>query len=181
MLPMAPAAPETNTTSPGGTGATSVTATQAVRPVAPGGPWWARLAASTLPSTAVETLASRTTWSRRPQPDARARRAGLSPTRNGDLGTAEVPHRDGLARRAPDRRTTRDRAGAGRARRDASSQNAPPSCWEPQAMRATVGTPLPPAERGDVDRITERARSRLGSDTFAAHLARGAQSVPADR
>uniref|UniRef100_UPI0010419DED hypothetical protein n=1 Tax=Actinomadura roseirufa TaxID=2094049 RepID=UPI0010419DED len=47
------------------------------------------------------------------------------------------------------------------------------------ALRASVGAPLPPAERGDVDRITATVRAVLGAefdtafemafdDTFAA-------------
>lgn len=36
------------------------------------------------------------------------------------------------------------------------------------AARASVGVPLPPGERGDVDRITAAARDALGADSFAA-------------
>lgn len=41
------------------------------------------------------------------------------------------------------------------------------------AARASTGAPLPPAERGDVDRITRRARAALGEDAFAAQFERG--------
>ncbi|ACZ89600.1 BTAD domain-containing putative transcriptional regulator [Streptosporangium roseum] len=41
------------------------------------------------------------------------------------------------------------------------------------AVRASVGAPLPPAERGDVDRITSRARDALGEEAFAARFAEG--------
>jgi predicted ATPase/DNA-binding SARP family transcriptional activator len=43
-----------------------------------------------------------------------------------------------------------------------------------EAARRSVGAPLPPAERGDVDRITESARSALGAVTFADAFRRGA-------
>jgi predicted ATPase/DNA-binding SARP family transcriptional activator len=43
------------------------------------------------------------------------------------------------------------------------------------ALRAGVGAPLPPAERGDVDRIGDRLRAALGATAFETHLARGAQ------
>ncbi|MEU3232662.1 BTAD domain-containing putative transcriptional regulator [Nocardiopsis alba] len=41
------------------------------------------------------------------------------------------------------------------------------------AKRASVGAPLPDAERGDVDRITERARSALGAGGFAVAFEEG--------
>ncbi|MFE1166154.1 BTAD domain-containing putative transcriptional regulator [Nocardiopsis sp. NPDC058789] len=41
------------------------------------------------------------------------------------------------------------------------------------ALRASVGAPLPPGERGDVDRATARARSALGERGFAAAFAAG--------
>jgi hypothetical protein len=34
------------------------------------------------------------------------------------------------------------------------------------ALRKSVGAPLPPAERGDVDRITEAVRQALGDEIF---------------
>ncbi|MDT0347054.1 hypothetical protein [Streptomyces litchfieldiae] len=36
------------------------------------------------------------------------------------------------------------------------------------ALRASLGTPLPPAERGDVDRISARVRAALGEDALTA-------------
>ncbi|MFF5717749.1 BTAD domain-containing putative transcriptional regulator [Streptomyces buecherae] len=42
------------------------------------------------------------------------------------------------------------------------------------AARRSVGAPLPPAERGDVDRGTAAARATLGAPAFAAAFARGA-------
>ena len=38
--------------------------------------------------------------------------------------------------------------------------------------RAAVGSPLPPAERGDVDRITDAVRAALGEEGFAVEFAR---------
>ncbi|MFD9405875.1 BTAD domain-containing putative transcriptional regulator [Streptomyces sp. NPDC059989] len=40
--------------------------------------------------------------------------------------------------------------------------------------RRSAGAPLPPAERGDVDRTTAVARTALGAERFAAEFARGA-------
>jgi hypothetical protein len=47
------------------------------------------------------------------------------------------------------------------------------------AAREAVGAPLPPAERGDVDRIAAAARAGLGGEAFAAAFAAGA-AVPLD-
>ncbi|QWF78652.1 hypothetical protein HUW46_02050 [Amycolatopsis sp. CA-230715] len=47
------------------------------------------------------------------------------------------------------------------------------------AKRASVGTPLPEGERGDVDRIEASARAALGEERFAAEFARGGKE-PAD-
>ncbi|MQA09068.1 MAG: AfsR/SARP family transcriptional regulator [Pseudonocardiaceae bacterium] len=41
------------------------------------------------------------------------------------------------------------------------------------AARESVGTPLPPAERDDVDRIARRVRAALGEAAFAAEFDRG--------
>ncbi|MEV4996915.1 BTAD domain-containing putative transcriptional regulator [Streptomyces niveus] len=41
------------------------------------------------------------------------------------------------------------------------------------AARASVGTPLPPAERRDVDRVTALAREALGATGFEAEFGRG--------
>ncbi|MFB9908400.1 BTAD domain-containing putative transcriptional regulator [Allokutzneria oryzae] len=46
------------------------------------------------------------------------------------------------------------------------------------AARRSVGAPLPPAERGDVDRITAAAESAMGADGFAAAFAHGAGLSP---
>ncbi|NUW45220.1 AfsR/SARP family transcriptional regulator [Nonomuraea rhodomycinica] len=44
------------------------------------------------------------------------------------------------------------------------------------ALRESAGAPLPPAERGDVDRVTASARAALGDTAFTAALALGAAS-----
>lgn len=46
------------------------------------------------------------------------------------------------------------------------------------AARESVGTPLPRAERGDVDRITTTVRDALGNQAFAAEFDRGATLKP---
>jgi hypothetical protein len=46
------------------------------------------------------------------------------------------------------------------------------------AARCRVGAPLPPAERGDVDRIAAAVVARLGADRFAECFARGARLSP---
>ncbi|WP_433331683.1 BTAD domain-containing putative transcriptional regulator [Spirillospora sp. CA-294931] len=47
------------------------------------------------------------------------------------------------------------------------------------ALRASVGAPLPPAERGDVDRITSAARRALGDATFETAFLLGTRSSTA--
>ncbi|MEV5331199.1 BTAD domain-containing putative transcriptional regulator [Streptomyces werraensis] len=46
------------------------------------------------------------------------------------------------------------------------------------AARAGAGAPLPPAERGDVDRITGAARAVLGASAFSEAYARGGTMSP---
>ncbi|MFG1707811.1 BTAD domain-containing putative transcriptional regulator [Nonomuraea sp. M3C6] len=48
------------------------------------------------------------------------------------------------------------------------------------AARRSAGAPLPAAERGDVDRITTRARTALGEDAFATEFERGTVLDPDD-
>ncbi|TDE10966.1 BTAD domain-containing putative transcriptional regulator [Jiangella asiatica] len=48
------------------------------------------------------------------------------------------------------------------------------------ALRASVGRPLPPAERGDVDRIDAAARAVLSDAAFATELAAGGGMPPDD-
>ncbi|TMR92323.1 BTAD domain-containing putative transcriptional regulator [Nonomuraea basaltis] len=46
------------------------------------------------------------------------------------------------------------------------------------ALRESVGAPLPPAERGDVDRITAALRETLGDASFTAAFEHGTQLSP---
>ncbi|MFE2990756.1 BTAD domain-containing putative transcriptional regulator [Streptomyces sp. NPDC059262] len=46
------------------------------------------------------------------------------------------------------------------------------------AARRSAGAPLPPAERGDVDRITARATAALGDPAFAEAYGHGADTPP---
>ncbi|WP_459737958.1 AfsR/SARP family transcriptional regulator [Streptomyces sp. E-15] len=46
------------------------------------------------------------------------------------------------------------------------------------AARRSVGAPLPPAERADVDRITRAARTALGDAAFARSFAHGGRLTP---
>ncbi|MFE5049618.1 BTAD domain-containing putative transcriptional regulator [Streptomyces sp. NPDC056637] len=48
------------------------------------------------------------------------------------------------------------------------------------AARRSAGAPLPPAERGDVDRITARATAALGDPAFAGAYGHGADLSPAE-
>ncbi|MBB5934306.1 AfsR/SARP family transcriptional regulator [Streptomyces zagrosensis] len=48
------------------------------------------------------------------------------------------------------------------------------------AARDSVGAPLPPPERGDVDRITAAAHEALGEAAFTAAFGQGARLCPAD-
>nr|WP_276617600.1 hypothetical protein [Streptomyces coryli] len=46
------------------------------------------------------------------------------------------------------------------------------------AARAATGAPLPPAERGDVDRTADRAREALGEAAFTAAYRHGEAAGP---
>jgi tetratricopeptide (TPR) repeat protein len=48
------------------------------------------------------------------------------------------------------------------------------------AARASAGAPLPPAERGDVNRITTRLRAELGNEDFAVEHLRGTELQPVE-
>ncbi|GGY67539.1 hypothetical protein GCM10010300_08050 [Streptomyces olivaceoviridis] len=48
------------------------------------------------------------------------------------------------------------------------------------AARRSVGAPLPPAERGDVDRVTAAARAVLGPQAFTEAFERGERLTPAE-
>ncbi|MDT0345756.1 BTAD domain-containing putative transcriptional regulator [Streptomyces litchfieldiae] len=47
-----------------------------------------------------------------------------------------------------------------------------------RAARHSVGMPLPPAERGDVDRITQAVREHLDQDAYGAAYGRGLEMTP---
>ncbi|MCX4526474.1 MULTISPECIES: BTAD domain-containing putative transcriptional regulator [unclassified Streptomyces] len=94
----------------------------------------------------------------------------------GDRGRAEERHREGLAaaRRSGDPRALalafEGLAGAlpaGRAAHAATLLGAA------AALRKSAGTPLPEAERADVDRATARLRTTLGDAAFTAAFTRG--------
>jgi predicted ATPase len=102
---------------------------------------------------------------------------GFVAEQRGDLAAALGTHLDGLdaARRIGDPRAV---ALALEGLAGAQAAHAPDRAAEllgaAAALRAGVGAPLPPAERGDVDRIGARLRDALGS-AFEEHVARGAQ------
>lgn len=45
-------------------------------------------------------------------------------------------------------------------------------------IRESISAPLPPAERGDINRITAVIRAALGEESFAAHFLRGGKLEP---
>jgi hypothetical protein len=49
------------------------------------------------------------------------------------------------------------------------------------AARRSAGAPLPPAEQGDVNRITAMVRTALGEESFASEFAVGANLDPLSR
>ncbi|HEX2316224.1 MAG TPA: BTAD domain-containing putative transcriptional regulator [Thermomonospora sp.] len=102
---------------------------------------------------------------------------GFAAELRGEAETALRLHLDGLAAA---RRTGDPRAGAlaleglagahalaGRHREAARLLGAA------DAARDRAGAPLPPPERGDVDRIAAAARAALGDDTYACEFSRG--------
>ncbi|WP_026874699.1 BTAD domain-containing putative transcriptional regulator [Jiangella gansuensis] len=105
----------------------------------------------------------------------------------GDADTALALHLDGLAcaRSAGDHRAIalalEGLAGARVAvGRSVAAAQAARLLGAAAAQRASVGVPLPPAERGDVDRISAAAQRLLGADAFAAAFAAGDVLSPAD-
>ncbi|WP_059007596.1 BTAD domain-containing putative transcriptional regulator [Streptomyces specialis] len=90
----------------------------------------------------------------------------------GDAGRASALHREGLAaaRALGDPRAVALAHGglAGAAALAGDAEEAARLLGTAHALRASVGAPLPPAERGDVDRVTARARAALGDDGFTA-------------
>ncbi|MDA3647601.1 AfsR/SARP family transcriptional regulator [Saccharopolyspora indica] len=101
----------------------------------------------------------------------------------GDLGAAREHHLSAyrIARRIADPRsialTLEGLAGA-----DAASAPERAACLlgAAEAARASAGTPLPEAERGDLDRITAEVRKRLTETEFDLAVAQGAEHFPTD-
>ncbi|WP_329106393.1 BTAD domain-containing putative transcriptional regulator [Streptomyces sp. NBC_01439] len=107
----------------------------------------------------------------------------------GDAPLARTLHRDGLAaaRRSGDPRALalafEGLAGAGSVA-DVSGDRAAGAVellGTAAALRESLGTPLPPAERHDVDRATARLRARLGEEAFATAFARGRALSPQEQ
>ncbi|MFD9072723.1 hypothetical protein, partial [Streptomyces lasiicapitis] len=48
----------------------------------------------------------------------------------------------------------------------------------PATARASVGAPLPPGERRDVDRVSAAARGHLGEETYTTAFEEGAGLTP---
>jgi hypothetical protein len=103
---------------------------------------------------------------------------GFVAEQRGDLAAARRAHLDGLAaaRRIGDPRAIAlALEGLAGAQGEHDAERAAELLGAAGALRAGVGAPLPPAERGDVERISGRLRHVLGPESFEAHLARGAQ------
>lgn len=104
----------------------------------------------------------------------------------GDAALAETLHRDGLAaaRRSGDPRALalafEGLAGAGSVAAGSGERAAAAAALlgTAAALRESLGTPLPPAERQDVDRATARLRARLGDDAFATAFVHGRALSP---
>ncbi|GAA3952498.1 BTAD domain-containing putative transcriptional regulator [Actinomadura viridis] len=107
---------------------------------------------------------------------------GFLAERRGDAGAALDAHEEGLAaaRAGGDPRAVAlaleglagAHALAGRPETAAALLGAA------SAARESVGAPLPPAERGDVDRITGTVRAALGEDGFESRFAAGRDAGP---
>jgi tetratricopeptide (TPR) repeat protein len=109
---------------------------------------------------------------------------GFVAEQQGDAGAAQALHLDGLAasRKLGDPRATalalEGLAGA-RALAGHHGQAAR-LLGMADAARRSAGAPLPPAEQGDVARITAAARTALGEEAFASESALGANLDPDD-
>ncbi|MFF1373090.1 hypothetical protein OG280_39040 [Streptomyces virginiae] len=107
----------------------------------------------------------------------------------GDAPLARTLHRDGLAaaRRSGDPRALalafEGLAGAGSAAAGPGDRAtaAAELLGTAAELRESLGTPLPAAERQDVDRATARLRARLGDEAFATAFARGRTLSPQAR
>ncbi|MFB4269679.1 BTAD domain-containing putative transcriptional regulator [Nonomuraea sp. GTA35] len=93
---------------------------------------------------------------------------GFIAEQRGDLATARSLHEEGLAaaREVGDPRAVAlAREGlAGVAAAEGAYEEAAALLGEAAALRESVGAPLPPAERGDVDRIAAAVRAALGEE-----------------
>ena len=102
---------------------------------------------------------------------------GFIAEQRGDADTARALHLEGLAaaRKAADPRAIalafEGLAGAEALAGD--HDRAARLLGSAAALREGTGAPLPPGERGDVDRITATTRSALGHDRFTAAYAQG--------
>ncbi|MET8687426.1 BTAD domain-containing putative transcriptional regulator [Streptomyces sp. NPDC004732] len=67
---------------------------------------------------------------------------------------------------------------SGTAEAGAGAERAAELLGAADAARRSVGAPLPPAERGDVDRIAAAARTALGESAYAEAFARGGELDP---
>lgn len=108
---------------------------------------------------------------------------GFIAEQRGDAGTALQTQREGLehARRTGDRRALA-RAFEGLAGAHALAgdhEEAARLLGTAAALREAVGMPLPPGERGDVDRITTALRRSLDPASFASAFGRGAKQAGA--
>ncbi|MEU1120057.1 MULTISPECIES: BTAD domain-containing putative transcriptional regulator [unclassified Streptomyces] len=100
----------------------------------------------------------------------------------GDASAAEAHHRLGLATAhvlAEPRAVALSLEGlAGGAAVSGDAERAALLLGSADAARRSVGAPLPPAERGDVDRIAAAASAALGPTAYADAFRRGAQLGP---
>ncbi|NRQ37361.1 AfsR/SARP family transcriptional regulator [Nonomuraea sp. NN258] len=96
---------------------------------------------------------------------------GFVAERRGDAAAARARHLEGLAaaREGGDPRAVAlaYEGLAGAATLAGQHREAARLLGTAAALRESVGAPLPPAERGDVDRITARARTALGETAYA--------------
>ncbi|GGU90544.1 SARP family transcriptional regulator [Actinomadura cremea] len=102
---------------------------------------------------------------------------GFTAEQRGDAAAAGELHREGLA---VARETGDPRAIAlaleglaGTAALSGAPAEAARLLGEAAALRESAGAPLPPEERGDVDRVTATVRSALGDDAFATAFTEG--------
>jgi predicted ATPase/DNA-binding SARP family transcriptional activator len=109
---------------------------------------------------------------------------GFAAEQRGDHAVARGFHRDCLAvaEELGDRRAiaTALEGLAGARAVAGQHQDAARLLGAAAATRSAAGVPLPPAEGGDVARITAAARTALGDEAFDAHVRRGSQLRPGE-